>query len=796
MEHITVSELSSDAAPTIPYVGSKAWDGLPFLTFMEREGWDEAQLIGQQDKRKRTETEILDFLQTWLFFGLLAESCGEKGQRAYFVNALPGGEYVICTTNLRAVYRQEKKRRAEGSKEDYELWYSHLVECLNVAHSVLAKLAIEKVPYLSSPVILGIANLCDFVKKTMLIDEGRQQCSFLTPEATVFIQNAMLKQGWCRTDVQRLSSNLDIASLFLVASQPRPDPDKDHSNCDNQKCGAYQVDERFYLRLHDLSCDRTNCRDLQAEPTSLHAILSSGSIPLTRYNEKVTGEPELQVIRADLGTKYVAISHVWSDGFGNPKENRLFACQARRIARYVSSLMASNSTDIPFWIDTLSCPVTPLEATDLAISMMRETYADAEKVLVLNSHMLNRKKPLLCLEILALVISSSWTRRLWTLQEGVLAKEVVIQFEDESIDFSTAIALAHLELQQFLEPESFEYNTLLNMATRLHDLWEAKEQSVSERLLTCLHSELQWRSTSVATDEPLCISALLGLSLRDIMKANVADRTKQLWTLIQDPPKIVLFWSGERLKEPGFRWAPATLLGAPKSYFLKGLLPTTRTPTALGSQEQARLSKDGLIFRSDGLRLRDWTTVISKGFFVSVLGGPLLWVTRQRSSYSDSPIPNLEPPVQGTTDCHAKQLSLLLQEPAEHLLHSSKAGAISALLLSHYGQDGGTIVANIEDVCTVFPSYFLTEEQKRSVTQAVEECNVALTNTESNTVEATATVEITDLYPSPPEAHSRSGWNQLYVARDAAGLKHIEFDGVFWWMDSTLISSDQEWCLT
>jgi hypothetical protein len=33
---------------------------------------------------------------------------------------------------------------------------------------VLAKLAIEKVPCLSSLVMLGIAALCDFVKKTVL----------------------------------------------------------------------------------------------------------------------------------------------------------------------------------------------------------------------------------------------------------------------------------------------------------------------------------------------------------------------------------------------------------------------------------------------------------------------------------------------------------------------------------------------------------------------------------------------------------------------------------------------------
>jgi hypothetical protein len=143
----------------------------------------------------------------------------------------------------------------------------------------------------------------------------------------------------------------------------------------------------------------------------------------------------------------------------------------------------------------------------------------------------------------------------------VLAKEVVFQFQDESVELGTAIALAQLELQQFLEPESLKYAALLDMATQLHDLWKGKNQIVSDRLLMCLHSELQWRSTSVPSDEPLCISALLGFPLKDIMSVDVANRKMQLWKLIRHPPRLILFWSGERLKDPGFRWAPASLFG-------------------------------------------------------------------------------------------------------------------------------------------------------------------------------------------------------------------------------------------
>ncbi len=145
MEHIIVSESTTRSAPIIPYVCSKAWDRLPFLEYMERENWNEAQLIGMDDSHQRNEAEILDFLQTWLFFGLLSEACGEKGHRAYFIQELPDGQYVICTTNLRAIHRLELKRRDKQSKDESERWQSHLVQCLDAVHSVLARLAIDKV---------------------------------------------------------------------------------------------------------------------------------------------------------------------------------------------------------------------------------------------------------------------------------------------------------------------------------------------------------------------------------------------------------------------------------------------------------------------------------------------------------------------------------------------------------------------------------------------------------------------------------------------------------------------------
>ena len=118
MEHTTVSELTDHAAIAIPHLCSKPWDNSSFLTYMVREGWSEAQLIGQDAHCKRSETEVLDFLQTWLFFGLLRESFGPKGSPGYFVRPLAEGGFTVSTENLRAIWREEKKRWAEEPREE------------------------------------------------------------------------------------------------------------------------------------------------------------------------------------------------------------------------------------------------------------------------------------------------------------------------------------------------------------------------------------------------------------------------------------------------------------------------------------------------------------------------------------------------------------------------------------------------------------------------------------------------------------------------------------------------------
>lgn len=96
---------------------------------------------------------------------------------------------------------------------------------------------------------------------------------------------------------------------------------------------------------------------------------------------------DIQVLSTTPKDRYVAISHVWSDGLENPNANALLTCQVKQIFRLVNNLYCTSRESIAFCIDTLCCPVELSSARARAIILMRETYQSANKVLVLDSYL-------------------------------------------------------------------------------------------------------------------------------------------------------------------------------------------------------------------------------------------------------------------------------------------------------------------------------------------------------------------------------------------------------------------------
>jgi hypothetical protein len=107
-------------------------------------------------------------------------------------------------------------------------------------------------------------------------------------------------------------------------------------------------------------------------------VLTNGDrYPLLRLKgnlDNLTAE----LVEFSEGTPYIAISHVWADGLGNPYSNSLYRCKLIRLRELVLSLNAgfqpdsSDSEAIPLiWLDTLCCPAESGYGKRVAIEKIR-----------------------------------------------------------------------------------------------------------------------------------------------------------------------------------------------------------------------------------------------------------------------------------------------------------------------------------------------------------------------------------------------------------------------------------------
>ncbi len=189
---------------------------------------------------------------------------------------------------------------------------------------------------------------------------------------------------------------------------------------------------------------------LALEVQEIGRILKKGKLPLIEIDPHC----DLSAIRLrlrddDTQTPFVAISHVWADGLGNVQKSSLPVCSLQEISRLVQKLPRDDLMSdelFPFWINTICVPVEPVKLKQLALTLLRELYAQAKHILVLDNYLCSiTSGELDIMNIMARLNCSNWIGQLWTLQEGQLAKQVWFQFQDKALKSS-------LLLEEYLKP--------------------------------------------------------------------------------------------------------------------------------------------------------------------------------------------------------------------------------------------------------------------------------------------------------------------------------------------------------
>jgi len=162
-------------------------------------------------------------------------------------------------------------------------------------------------------------------------------------------------------------------------------------------------------------------------------------------------------------------------------------------------------------------------------------------------------------EALLRVVCSAWTTRMWCLQEGWLASKIRIQFSDAAFDFSEALLRVNTANRDGMgEVMHSDIQGIFAGFAPGPPLSDIR----MENPVLSVAAMMRGRKTSVQEDEAVCLASLLELDTQSVVqKTGAGERMAEFWRLVGKIPGEIVFAHGERLKIPGYRWAPASFLG-------------------------------------------------------------------------------------------------------------------------------------------------------------------------------------------------------------------------------------------
>ncbi|KAH9893986.1 hypothetical protein C8Q73DRAFT_497844 [Cubamyces lactineus] len=389
------------------------------------------------------------------------------------------------------------------------------------------------------------------------ISESIETFSLTLPDQRVlyflrkWYRQMLLAAGWCPYTVSVVQlASYELATLVphLARLPPhvRTKPGE-HAGCREDACVLHTITDTdaYRIRHAQPSCE---CGNIKPPLDDVLRLLDDGVVPVIVYDGS-----DIRIIPAQ-DSPYVAISHVWSEGMGSTTDVGLPACLVEHISSLARSLLPEHGG--AFWMDSLCVP-SAREQRKKAIRLMADTYRNAAKVLVIDDSVrtLCHSERTPWPEILLRIATSAWVRRVWTLQEGLLAHQLCFEFIDGAASIN--IASSQMSMYDGLVPVV----TLRAMSSQGPPIFSGRQPSLFEVVFL-----LRGRMTTKAEDELIAIASLLQpriqidelLALSD--GPDLAERRMKVVLLgTRDIPLAVPFGTCPRSTLDGFSWAPCML---------------------------------------------------------------------------------------------------------------------------------------------------------------------------------------------------------------------------------------------
>ena len=484
------------------------------ITPYELETWENfpsqlgfTQNNGLPDIQERSISDVASLLQSWLYFGLLAEFLGHPINHVDFVTQKTyrdGSTIELVSMALLEEWIQPSKLKLRERHDKLRSIFAIAGEQSRVLDTMMP----SETPL--PEIMLSIKILIDMLTSFVFPVDGHPNKSLRPMEitsmhkpspATELLISRLIAAHWCPSQAWQIClQHKHVVCYFLSLLTRRYRSGLTHERCQRSQCVANDVNGQSYQTRHECPpcnhsldhgevgtrtspadrygdmlvpiCQRCTCTlpqdKIHIHMESIRKIVREGGIPLVSIQRDAGANIILKVQAAAATSRYVAISHVWSDGLGNRDSNSLPPCVLEQLtvqldrlplsprehpSHWLTGLKAmslymarrtgfrmNDTAPKLFWMDTLCIPVGE-EYNDLrlrAINSMALIYASASQVLVLDSELQE-----VCIEKASLseiyghILCSSWQTRCWTLQEGTLARSKRFQLNDGTVDLET-----------------------------------------------------------------------------------------------------------------------------------------------------------------------------------------------------------------------------------------------------------------------------------------------------------------------------------------------------------------------
>ena len=586
-----------------------------FFTLPSEYGYDDLQdLLEYGLKSTMKGRDANEFAQSWLWFALLAQVLDTEICRAEFHRS----DDTISTRKLNHLIAKWKIREkiAAEDKERYHHIQTHRYVRASIALDVARRFICKHCShvrmdrddrsqiqdgsdYLDSrrPVdwrldiklTLSLAILGETLQRERpQIPSGLDGCLKFHNDPDIqgrdwgystYCRKMLRESEWCPFQVRRLESTLSgVTKVYFICRMKPPTPKVDHSKCTIWSCIANRP---VHMALHVDGCNGLNCKKDSIDEARLVEWISQGKTPLLTLTDTREMEYSAQDLNTENVVAFVALTHAWEDGIleagkdaRNRNDRRMHSCQLEKFQETCNRLLKDkknpdSAQKIYLWTDVLCLP-REASVRGVAINQMKNIYSKARTVLVWDRNLMQTRKTGSPIEMNMRIGMSVWAQRLWTLQEVVLANNLHIQFEDDTVCVKELQEARDEAKNDIDHPYHHVWKAGHPFSSSVWELRQSEEDYRAQRAWEAV----QFRLVTEPEDETIVLANVLRLNVKELEEVSdpleepnvvAAKRMVKFLDMLDKQPGLgipsgIIFLPPPKLRVEGYGWAPETWL--------------------------------------------------------------------------------------------------------------------------------------------------------------------------------------------------------------------------------------------